>query len=186
MRLALAYGNIPFEDDRIPFGQFAAARPSLPLGQVPVMLVNGETYFQSIALARYAAKLSGLYPRDPEDALRVDMIMDSITDIVNEMTHIAWFEPRPDVKAQKQIQVEKDTHRMCAALDQMVLGEFFMGAAITLADVHIYDHIENWLKPYCPGFELAVYPNLERVFINVQREPVIAEYLRHHKSVPGP
>merc|ERR1711862_586541 len=64
-RLALSYGDIPFEDERISHEEFASKKPSLPLGQLPVIEVDGKTYPQSMALARYAARLSDLYPSDP-------------------------------------------------------------------------------------------------------------------------
>lgn len=43
----------------------AELKPTLPLGQLPVLQVDGTIYAQSMAIARYAAKLAGLYQRTP-------------------------------------------------------------------------------------------------------------------------
>ena len=75
-RLALAAGNIPFEDERVGGDTYRAYKAKTPLSQVPTLTVNGTMYSQSMAIARYAAKLSDAYPADPELALRVDMAVD--------------------------------------------------------------------------------------------------------------
>lgn len=73
-RLVLTFGNVEFIDERIDDADFPALKPSLPLGQLPILDVNDTTYSQSMAMARYTAKISGLYQEDVLDALRVDIL----------------------------------------------------------------------------------------------------------------
>ncbi|KAE9308873.1 hypothetical protein PR003_g20640 [Phytophthora rubi] len=69
-RLIFHYGGVTFTDNRVARADFPALKPTLPFGQVPALEVNGTSYAQSMAVARYAAKLSGLYPSDPVKALK--------------------------------------------------------------------------------------------------------------------
>lgn len=76
-RLIFHFGGIAFEDKRIDYLTFAALKPTLLLGQVPVQEVDGVAYSQSMAIARYAAKLASIFPEDPLKALEIDMISES-------------------------------------------------------------------------------------------------------------
>lgn len=74
-RLALAIGGIAFEDHRFAFPEFAEVRKTAPLGQVPVLAVDGVQVTQCDAILRYAGKLAGLYPTDAYQALLCDEVM---------------------------------------------------------------------------------------------------------------
>ena len=74
-RLALAIGGIAFEDHRFTFPEFAEVRKTAPLGQVPVLAVDGVQVTQCDAILRYAGKLAGLYPTDAYQALLCDEVM---------------------------------------------------------------------------------------------------------------
>ena len=79
-RLALHIGGIAFDDHRFVFADFAEVRKSTPLGQVPVLHVDGVQVTQSDAITRYVGKLAGLYPADPFQALLCDEVMDGVED----------------------------------------------------------------------------------------------------------
>ena len=79
-RLALHLGGIAFEDDRFGYADFAKVRQSTPLGQVPVLYVDGVQVTQSDAITRYAGKLAGLYPLDAYQALLCDEVLDALED----------------------------------------------------------------------------------------------------------
>jgi glutathione S-transferase len=74
-RLAMAVGNIAFEDHRFAFPEFAEVRKATPFGQVPVLHVDGVQVTQCDAINRYVGKLAGLYPADPLQALYCDEVM---------------------------------------------------------------------------------------------------------------
>ena len=52
-RLILNYARVKFTDDRLQREQFAAMKPSLPWGQVPVLDYNGQVLCQSLSIARF-------------------------------------------------------------------------------------------------------------------------------------
>ncbi|KAL3905932.1 MAG: hypothetical protein SGILL_009478 [Bacillariaceae sp.] len=96
-RLALRWGNIPFDDVRVSYDEVAALRKAgkLPCGQVPTLEVisgphqsNRKIYGQSGACLRFAGQLVGLYPSDL--ILDIEQIMGCIQDIKTAMGPV-WY-----------------------------------------------------------------------------------------------
>jgi prostaglandin-H2 D-isomerase / glutathione transferase len=77
--------DVEFKDTRIEGKDWPALKPTTPLGSLPLMILDGFTHVQSLSLARYAAKLAGLYPVDPLQALYVDEVMDTMNDLISAM-----------------------------------------------------------------------------------------------------
>lgn len=181
IRLALAAGNVTFEDERIPGDEFAKRKPTLPLGQLPVLEVDGETYSQSMALARFAAKLGGLYPSDSTSALRVDMIVDTVLDVTNAQVDIEFREKDEEAKRAKRHKLVTDLlPRSFAALEKIVGDKYAVGNSLTLADLTIFDRVHNSLKKNYADFDLAAYPKLLTIVSDVAVHPHVAAYLSKH------
>lgn len=177
-RLVLRYGGISFVDNRITQVQFEELKPTLPLGQVPVLEVDGETFAQSIAFARYAAKLAGLYPSDPVEALRVDMLVDTLSEIIEPIVNICFYEKDETLKAQKTKRLHEETlPNTLQALENMVQGAFFIGDSSTLADILLLDVVENRITLVPPPFGIEEYPKLEAIVAKVKAHPGVAAYL---------
>lgn len=87
IRLAFHYGNIKFEDHHFKEGEFMKMKESgeLQFGQVPALVVRGQTLTQSAAILRYVGKQAGLYPDDAVTAAQVDAIMDQEADALMGM-----------------------------------------------------------------------------------------------------
>ncbi len=83
LRLVFVVSGTPFEDIRLTPEEFGAKKASgeLPYGQIPLSTVNGELCGQSNALLRYHGKKTGLYPKCPVLAYKVDEIMDTVGDV---------------------------------------------------------------------------------------------------------
>lgn len=177
-RLIFTYGGVPFVDERIQHSDMAALKPSLPLGQVPTLEVDGKVYSQSIAIARYAAKLSGLYPEDPVEALRVDMVSETVRDLVIVFISI-FTEKDADKKAEitKKF-LEETIPKSFGVLETMVKGKFFLGDnSASFADVHVFDLVHNALTPVFQEFTIAPFPKVQAVIENVKANANIAAYL---------
>ncbi|KAJ0389223.1 hypothetical protein P43SY_012040 [Pythium insidiosum] len=181
-RLAFAYGGVAFDDERIAGPVFAERKPTLPLGQLPVVSVDGVTYPQSMAMARYAGRLSGLYPTDPLQALKVDAVLETIVDLTNKFIEINWGTSDAAQKAEKtKTFVEETLPRSFRYLESLVQGKFFFGDSPTLADVEIFNSITNALGPNFPAFKTTPFPKIEAVAANVKALPAIATYLAAKK-----
>eukprot|EP00951_Prasinocladus_malaysianus_P034501 scaffold348578_cov21-Prasinocladus_malaysianus.AAC.1 len=75
-RLCLKYGEVEFDDERIPYDEYKRRRAArvLPLGQLPVLEVDGTVIAQSCAIARWCAAHVGLLPSSPLLVAKVDMV----------------------------------------------------------------------------------------------------------------
>ncbi|CAD5220925.1 unnamed protein product [Bursaphelenchus okinawaensis] len=76
-RLILNYAKIPFEDVRIPKGEWEnikGDKTRFPYGQVPVLLVDNVPIAQSMALVRYLAAEAGLAGKNNLEAAQIGQI----------------------------------------------------------------------------------------------------------------
>ncbi|CAH0515572.1 unnamed protein product [Peronospora belbahrii] len=101
-RMIFNYGGIAFTDERITFADLPSLKLELPHGQVPVLSVNGTVYAQSMAIVRYAANLTGLYPSDPLQALKADMFSYSLDELEAPYVVAPYFTQDETAKAQKK------------------------------------------------------------------------------------
>ncbi|KAG3119289.1 hypothetical protein PI124_g2801 [Phytophthora idaei] len=177
-RMIFNYGGIAFTDDRIAHANFAALKPTLPFGQVPVLELDGTVYAQSMAIARYAAKIAGLYPSDALEALKADMFSCSLCDIDCPFVDFMFMTPDEAEKAQKKKTFIVETMpKFLAALEKMVAGKFILGDKLSYADLQFFDVVDNKLKWAFPDFKVDGFPKLTALLSNVKAEPKIATYL---------
>jgi len=91
IRLIFAIGKIQYQDNLISFKEYTKMRETneLPYGQLPTLEISSidgsdHIFGQSCSLVRYAARISGLYPKDDElEILRTDGIIDSWRDTLD-------------------------------------------------------------------------------------------------------
>lgn len=177
-RLVFHFGGVAFQDDRLSRPDFLALKPTLPLGQVPVLEVNGVTYSQSMAIVRYAAKLTGLLPKDPLEALGVDMISESLVDMQAPISEITYRIKDESLKAEKtKLYLEETLPKHLKMLESKVQGKYFLGDKPAYADVQLFSFIENSVMVVFPDTDLSAYPKLLAVVQQVKANPGVAAYL---------
>jgi len=143
IRVALRISGLPFEDVRLKFPAFAEAKAAgvLPLGQVPVLEVDGARLVQTAAILRYVAHIGdrSLYPSDPWRALLVDSALDSFNDTLSHALLPSLFERDPAKKL--AMRAELATGRLAAVygyVEGLIAqsgGPFVGGAAMSIADL---------------------------------------------------
>ncbi|TMW63430.1 hypothetical protein Poli38472_002371 [Pythium oligandrum] len=177
-RLALAAGGVAFEDERVTFADFGALKPTLPLGQLPVVTVDGKVYPQSMAMARYAGRLSGLYPTDALEALNVDMIIETVAEVAAALAEIKWRTPEEADKVEK-IKALKDEKlpKFFGLVESTIKGKYLLGDKLSLADLYLFDVYTNSLILTAPDYDVAVFPKIAAVIEGVKAEPNVAAYL---------
>lgn len=57
---------------------------AIPTGKVPVLMVDGNPLPQSLAIARYLARLAGIVPENPLEAAYCDALTDTLSDVATE------------------------------------------------------------------------------------------------------
>lgn len=191
IRVCMKAAGLPFEDERLPGPAWrerkAAGCPGMdvPLGQLPVMaLPSGESFCQSIALARFAAKKSGLYPVDDDvAALRVDEVVDTLNDV---MVSAPMGGTPEELKAKREAWTASSA-RFLAYFERRLgevaaSGPFFLGAKLSVADLWLYvllsmtnegfyDHVaKDWIVGS------AAYPRLTALFEAVKAHPLVVAH----------
>lgn len=176
-RLLFTFGGIKFEDDRV--ADFGAFKSQCPLGQLPVLEVNGERFCQSGAIMRYAATLASLYPQDAVAALRANMVSESLAELFDKYILIRFHEKDAAVRADKFKAFAADNvAKTFAALEKMAVGPFFVGDIASFADVHLLDVVHNALEvDVSKEFSLDTYPKLHAIVKRIKENGHIAEYL---------
>lgn len=165
-RLAFRCGGIQFEDIRLNREQWMELKTSggTPFGQLPTLEVDGRLFSQSHAILRYAGKLSGLYPTDGLNALKVDMILDSQKDIMNKLTP-SFYEKDEEKKRELRESLKRDVYpdflnRWSEYLRDSD-GNWITGTEFTIADVSLFTMFDQLSNLDYIGFEvLNSYPSL--------------------------
>jgi prostaglandin-H2 D-isomerase / glutathione transferase len=104
IRFMLSYGNLEFEDNRISkedwpkhkdckkieksqallitlFTQFYFLSEAMPMGQMPVLEIDGKKVHQSISICRYLAKKVGLAGKTDFENFEIDSVVDTVNDL---------------------------------------------------------------------------------------------------------
>lgn len=136
-----------------------------------------------MAIARYAAKMSRLYPEDPVTALRADMISETLSELLNKWSGILHGGFDDATTAQKfQVFKAEVIPKAFALLETMVQGKFLAGDDVSYADVQLFDFVENVLWAGL-GLSLAApFPKLHGVVESVKTMPNIAAYLAQQQQ----
>ena len=84
-QMMMHYANVPYTYEMAWdfYGKpWPEAKPEVAFGQLPVLVVDGHTHiWQSGAITRYVATLTGTMPNDPLLAAQVDSVFDSTQEL---------------------------------------------------------------------------------------------------------
>ena len=197
-RISLFYGNIPFEDVRISSDDFAhvKATGTLPDGTViptkalPCLSVDGVSFCQTGAIARFCGKLSGLYPNGNNvNCALIDQVIDICTDITNCISYPINTEGEANRKSFRESLLEKDgkLSKNLESLDSIVERQnctnkdalFFIDDNLSLGDLAIWG-IVKWLKSgvvdFIPTSLIDNYSHLNGIFNSVSKISRIKEW----------
>ena len=181
-RLTLHLGGIAFEDSRFSFAEFAEVRKSTPLGQVPVLHVDGVQVTQSDAITRYAGKLAGLYPTDAYQALLCDEVLEAVEE-VNVKLGTTFGLTGEALKEARTALVNGTFPKYLGWLQTQLQahgGDYFADQRLTIADLKVFtfvrglnsgrlDHIPSDLVE-------QVAPLLNSHTQRIAQTPAIAQY----------
>ena len=137
--------QIPFENATVKYENLKEFKESgvPPLGQLPVLEVDGKVVAQTGAIARYCGKLGGLYPRDDDfAAAKIDEIIDTATDMTNLFAKtMKMTDQNEKIEARKQM-AKKEIPFYLKALEKIMTQNgstgFFVGSKMTIADIAMW------------------------------------------------
>jgi len=154
-RLALTIGGVPFEDVRVDREQMLAMRAAGELnpdgccgGQLPQLVVDGKVLHQSMAMATYCAKLTGLYPDDPWLAAKCDeatqFIIQDVRGRLIEPSMRGSDEEKAAARAKLTAESLPEKFGMMEKLLAANPSGWLVGDKLTIADLHLYV-LCNWI-----------------------------------------
>ena len=188
-RLALHLGGVPFEDVRPNREEFRQLKASgtLPYGQLPVLHIDEFVLAQSAAIARYCGQVSGHYPQDPIDAVRVDELLDTANQI-SGLISPSMRAKDAETKLQMRTQLAQDSLPqwftfLSQRLDANAASPFFVGASMTVADLAIW-RLLDWLTSGTldglPKTLLDPFPTLAAHHAHIGSHPKIQAWMAQY------
>ncbi|TFH24220.1 MAG: glutathione S-transferase [Myxococcales bacterium] len=179
IRLAMALGEIAFEDHRIPTASWPSVKDQTPFHAVPVLEVDGEAITQSNAIIRFVGKLANLYPDNPLQAARCDEVMDAVEDIVSRVVATFGIEDEAAKRAAREALAEGPLRLYLVKLQDMLVargGKYFADDRVTVADLKVY----VWTRSLRSGVLDHIPPDLTD-----QVAPRLAEHCERLSAHPG-
>ncbi|KAJ1562771.1 hypothetical protein HK405_008070 [Cladochytrium tenue] len=191
-RLAFYLGGVPFVDDRISHQRFAEIKKDLPLGQLPVLEVDGELLTQAQAILRFAGRLGGMYPpaSAPLAAARVDELLVALAELEEKMSP-AFHEKDPETKKSMREELARVTIPRYARLLEARLGVlralplFGDGDSLLIHHLAIYAWVKSLRAGYIDHIPVTVldgYALINAAHDRVAAHPKVIEWyaLQHH------
>ncbi|XP_064633951.1 glutathione S-transferase 1-like [Lineus longissimus] len=140
IRLAFALAGVEYEDKRYSGDEWKQFKPSTPVGQMPVLEVDGKMLSQSGAILRYVGSEYGLSGKDIWEKAKVDEALGIIDDIVIEMVKMR-FAKDAAIKEQARKSFLEKAPPLLKALEKLleVNGSgFYAGPEVTIADLKAF------------------------------------------------
>ena len=166
IRVALRAAGVAWEDERITGAELAARRggpgkfnDEVPLGQLPVVTIDGRVFVESVQVARWAARLA---PAGAPQLYPADAMQQLVCDEAAAVLDVAWSKiPNPRTHADPELMkaarlawVSDVAPRFFLHLERRIResgGPFVLGTTPCLADLWVlafimqsanYDHID--------------------------------------------
>jgi len=194
IRLLFTVGEIAFTDRRYTVDEFAnlaAFKAQLPFGQMPALEVDGVFFGQTDSLARLAARLAGLYPSDPIEAARSDMIVVYQAELSSALAKMS-FDGVPGAPGTKMVPQEERQKRIAAWLETTLPGALLrleklsqegcmVGPQLSWADICVFNRL-NQLLDLNEDVLRSDFPKLQAVYDRVAALPQIQAWIRAHQE----
>ena len=181
-QMMMHYANVPYTYEMAWdfYGKpWAEAKPEVAFGQLPVLVVDSHTYiWQSGAITRYVATLTGTIPDDPLLVAQVDAVFDSTQELFPPLN------PTVNVTAGDVHEQRKQTFldsfpatlmNFAKQLERKDDGPFFFGAKPYYCDFSAYHHFS--LAQILKADILNPHASVLHFMAAVESLPGVSEYL---------
>jgi prostaglandin-H2 D-isomerase / glutathione transferase len=154
----------------------------LPFGSVPLLSIDGKTFAQSGALARYAGKLAGLYPKENDLlALKIDEFVYGVDDAMAGAR-------KSKEPADRAAWVKNEVPRYFGGLETLAKknaesASWVCGPEISIADLVLYVVVGNISDGIFDGATKEIftdYPRLQSSAKAVAEHPKVVEWNKTH------
>ncbi|EFN62035.1 Glutathione S-transferase [Camponotus floridanus] len=177
IRYLLSQSGIKFEDVRVEFDDWPKLKSNMPMGQMPVLELDGKLYHQSKAISRFIAKKGNLYGSNELEAMEIDATVDSIDDLRQALSTYYW-EKDPALKEKlKGIAFEKLPFYLDKFEAQVKKnGGYFVNGKLSWADI-LWTAYCDYLSFVLAGDPNKDHPELKKLVEKVRALPNIKAYI---------
>ncbi|XP_077302870.1 glutathione S-transferase-like [Arctopsyche grandis] len=180
IRMILTYNGIKFQDIRLDrFGKdWIEKKSTFPMGQLPLLEIDGIALHQSKVICRYLAKKSDLYGKNERESAQIDIAVDIIYDLIMKMRVLRDISD-PSAQETKYEEFKNTSIPFYLSnLDNIAKSySGYLGCSkLSWADFYFTGAID-YLENLCRIKFRDDYPNLKKVIQNVTEEPKLKEYL---------
>ncbi|XP_022086256.1 S-crystallin SL11-like [Acanthaster planci] len=183
-RMLFAVGGCDFEDVRVSPEEWSDMKPKTPLGQIPVLEVDGKQLPQSGAIERYLAGEFGLLGSNSWEAAQIDAVYHTVIELMGTLLQIEFYEKDEEKKkAGLAKYYNGEAPRRMAGLTKLFEmygggdAGFFVGDKISLADINFFAMTE-----YFDAEELKKYPKMEALRSRVAANSRLAAFMKNRST----
>lgn len=178
-RLALAVAGVPFEDIRLDRPQWAALKPTVPFGGLPILRQGDRVLAQSNAILVYVGRTHGLHPADPWLAAEHEALMQSVEDLRNKMP------ARPDMGDEEKRAARQEfaagwLKTWADTVSARITGPFLEGDTIHVADLKLAVILRSFLSgayDHLPPSTFDAWPKLLALVAAVNAHPAVQQFI---------
>ncbi|XP_053980880.1 uncharacterized protein LOC128877527 [Hylaeus volcanicus] len=177
IRFLLHHCGIKFEDHRITFEEWPKYKPNMPMGQVPVLEIDGKPYAQSKAISRLIARRNNLYGSNDIDAYRIDATVDMLDDV--RLAFGQYFLEQDPERKEKLKKLATEKVSFCTEkLEEQVKDNdgYLVNGKLSWADIHFTTFLEFFSNVLETDL-LKNHPELKKLSEKVRALPRIKAYL---------
>ncbi|KAL6268616.1 hypothetical protein P5V15_001748 [Pogonomyrmex californicus] len=176
IRYLLSQCGIKFEDVRLTFEDWPKYKSNMPMGQVPVLEIDGKPYHQSKAISRFLAKKSNLYGSDEFEAMEIDAAVDSIDDLRQALSTYYWEQDTAFKAKLKETAFQKLPFYLDKFEAQVKKnGGYFVGGKLSWADL-LWTAYTDYLNSIVNDLNKD-HPELKKLVEKVRALPNIKAYI---------
>uniref|UniRef100_A0A6P7H5C9 glutathione transferase n=1 Tax=Diabrotica virgifera virgifera TaxID=50390 RepID=A0A6P7H5C9_DIAVI len=184
IRMLFNYGEIPFEDKRIQFGDWPKIKSTTPLGQLPVLEIDGKAIPQAIAICRHVASLVKLDGKDAKENLALDVAVETLLDLQK-----LGFESMLGSDAKKKEALENLKKSIPTYFGQLEdyakkHNGYIAFDRLSWADI-LFVCVYELLVNVAGKEAVSAYPNLQRVKKNVLAAKGINKWIKNRPTSQG-
>ncbi|XP_078659356.1 hematopoietic prostaglandin D synthase-like [Branchiostoma floridae x Branchiostoma belcheri] len=182
IRLIFAAAGVEFDDVRFNYEQWYAfkAKGTTPMGQMPVLGVDGQMMCQSLAIARYVARENGLCGKTSWEEAQADMFVCGADDLLTKLITVR-FEKDEAKKEEGKKELATYVPNFLANYEKLCGPDgYLVGTSLTYADLAFFNVMHDILQVT----SLDKYPRLARVVESVTAHTGVAAWLAKRPDTP--
>ncbi|KAJ8044167.1 S-crystallin SL11 [Holothuria leucospilota] len=188
IRYMMELKGISYEDHRIESGKWPELKAKIPLGQVPILEIDGTPCPQSRALFRYMAREHGFYGSSAMEQLHVDVVCETVDDLWPGVYAIFGAEGDEKKSELRKKMADEGAMKHISNLEKLLKKNnggsgWFVGDKVTLADVMafnmIYDLLPFVLSMKEGEFDLKEHDLLKAFVERFKAQDKIADWIKN-------